>query len=267
MNFTLAEFQQAKRLDMDPREVKQVFHQAFTQSDSAKAFKAALEDSGYYLARGDRRGMVAVDLHGKVYAVARWAGVKTKALREKFPDPGNLQTVEQTRSVIKNNLKSNMRGYMDEMRAQYKKEFAPIMAEKKALIANQRIERAKLKRAQTKRHRQESKNRAARYRTGFMGVYDLLTGKRRAIRKENEAHLARCKKRDLAEREALFHAQHKNRRSLQKRIAVYRRNEIAKRQALKRKMAEVLNITRDFRNETEKSYGLWPRDRSLDLSL
>jgi hypothetical protein len=32
------------------------------------------------LARGDRRGFVAVDYRGEVYAVARQAGVKTRGI-------------------------------------------------------------------------------------------------------------------------------------------------------------------------------------------
>ena len=100
LNFTLAEFQAAKRIGLDdPREIKQVFASAYQQSDSAKAFKAVLEDSGYYLARGDQRGLVAVDLHGQVYSVARYCGVKTKELRSKFGEPDNLASVDQTKSM------------------------------------------------------------------------------------------------------------------------------------------------------------------------
>ena len=40
LNFTLAEWQQAKRLDLDPREIKQVFRDALQQSDNQQSFKA-----------------------------------------------------------------------------------------------------------------------------------------------------------------------------------------------------------------------------------
>ena len=250
LNYSLAEFQQAKRIGVeDPREIKQVFHQTFIGSDNLGAFKSALEDSGYYLAKGDRRGIVAVDLHGKIYSVARYAGIKTKELRVKFPDTGHLLSVDETQDMIKKNLSHKMREFMAEQRTQFKEDMRPLMLEKKVLVANHRIERAKLKRAQVIRHRQESKARAAHYRTGILGIFDLLVGKKREVKKQNEIDLARCKKRDLAEREALFHAQHKMRKTLQIRIAAMRANEISKRKKLTNKMADVLNIKRNLQRE------------------
>jgi len=84
LNFTLAEWQQGKRLDLDPREIKQIFRDAWTHSDSGAGFRAALEERGYFLAKGDRRAFVAVDLHGEIYAVSRMAGVTAKAVAERL---------------------------------------------------------------------------------------------------------------------------------------------------------------------------------------
>ncbi len=268
MNFTLAEFQQAGRYDMDPREIMRVFTSAYQQSDNQKAFKAALQDAGYYLARGDRRGMVAVDLQGTVYSVARWSGVKTKQLREKFGEPDKLQSVSATQDMIRRNLTDKMRAHMSEMRADQRETRKPYWQERKALVARQRLERAKLKAAQSRRWHQESKARAARYRSGIVGVFDLLTGKQRAIRKENEASVLVCAKRDARERDALAFLQVKERRILQKRIAGLRQDQLSQRQHLKARIAEVLNITLEQRAKPERDrqheHG---RDRSLDLSL
>lgn len=269
LNYTLAEFQQAKRIGVDdPREIKQIFHEAFQQSDSAKAFKAALEDSGFYLGKGDRRGMVAVDLHGKVYSVPRWAGIKTKELRAKFPDPGNLQSVEDVQTSIKQNLTSKMRGYMDEMRSLYRAESKPLLIERKTLVADQRIARAKLKRTQITRAKHEAKDRAARYRKGLMGVYDLLIGKRRAIRKENEADLLICRIRDRNERESLFERQHKDRRKLQGRFEAMRETHKAERKRLSTRIAEVLNIKRDLQKTADhKQTKHKSHDEELEFEL
>lgn len=270
LNYTLAEFQQARRIGIDdPREIKQVFASAFQQSDSAKAFKAALEDSGYYLAKGDRRGMVAVDMHGKVYSVPRWAGIKTKELRAKFGEPDGLRSVDETQSTIKQNLSAKMRQHMAEKRSEFRTELAPIYADRKTLVANQRIERAKLKRAQTSRWKQETKARAARYRSGLMGVFDLLTGKQRALRKTNEIEAAQCLKRDQAERERLFKSQMQSRRALQNKIAAMRATESEKRKHLTAKIADVLNITREYSNQPERGERQRGRgrERTFDLSL
>ncbi len=268
MNFTLAEFQQAARYDMDPREIKQVFHEAYQQSDSQKAFKAALEDAGYYLARGDRRGMVAIDLQGTVYSVARWSGVKTKQLREKLGEPDKLPSVTATQDMIRRNLTDKMREHMAEMRADQREMRQPYWQERKALVARQRLERAKLKSVQTRRENLESKERAARYRSGIAGVYDLLTGKQRAIRKENEASVLACTKRDGRERDALAFSQLKERRILQKRIAGLRQDQLSMRKHLKARIAQVLNITLEQRAKPERDrQHERGRDRSIDLSL
>lgn len=268
LNYTLVEFQQAKRIGVDdPREIKQIFHEAFRQSDNAKAFKAALEDSGFYLARGDRRGMVAVDLHGKVFSVPRWAGIKTKELRTKFPDPGNLQPVDAVEASIKQNLKDKMRQHMTETLRAFRAELAPIYAERKTLVAGQRVARNKLKQQQSIRAKQEAKHRSERYRSGLLGVYDLLIGKQRAIRKENEADLLICRLRDRNERESLFKAQMKSRRSIQDKIELARIAERKKRKALSKKIADVLNITRELSKQPERGERSRGRDRSFDFTL
>lgn len=71
LNFNRDEWQQAMRAGRDPREIKQVFQEAWKRSDSAKAFGAALMENGFLIARGDRRGHVAIDYTGEVYAIAR----------------------------------------------------------------------------------------------------------------------------------------------------------------------------------------------------
>ncbi|WP_260009975.1 relaxase/mobilization nuclease domain-containing protein [Leisingera aquaemixtae] len=47
LNFTLEECQQAKRQNLDPREIKQVFQDAWNRSDGQTSFKNALEERGY----------------------------------------------------------------------------------------------------------------------------------------------------------------------------------------------------------------------------
>ncbi len=65
-NFSLAEWQQAKRAGHELKALKTMFQDCWTMSDSGKGFAAALAGRGYTLARGDRRGHVAVDFRGEV---------------------------------------------------------------------------------------------------------------------------------------------------------------------------------------------------------
>ncbi|MEL7167484.1 MAG: relaxase/mobilization nuclease domain-containing protein [Pseudomonadota bacterium] len=77
------EAQQAKRTQRDRATLKRMFRECWEQSDSGPAFAAALEAQGYVLARGDRRGVVAVDADGHIWSLSRWCGVKPRDLRRK----------------------------------------------------------------------------------------------------------------------------------------------------------------------------------------
>lgn len=241
LSFDLAQWQQAKRLDLDPREIKQVFNQTYQQSDGLKAFRGALEHAGYFLARGDRRGYVAVDIHGEVYSVARFIRIKTKALKEQLGNPpDDLPSVDQAKASNRKNLSASVRSYMREMRSHQKEQAEPLAVERKTMVAEHRIQRAKLKRAHAKRWKAETKERAARYRSGLKGVYDLLTGKRREIRRQNEAETKQGMVRDRAQHEQLFSGQHEARQSLQRRIEHQRKSHRRERVQLMRRVAEVL---------------------------
>ena len=100
LNFTLEQWQQAKRLKDDPRRIKTTLRQCWATSDSRKAFEAALEQKGYYLARGDRRGYVAVDWRGEVYSLSRWTGVKSKDLKPRLGSAKDLRSVDDTKATI-----------------------------------------------------------------------------------------------------------------------------------------------------------------------
>lgn len=151
LNFTLAEWQQAKRVNLDPREIKQSFIDAWHRSDSAKGFQNALEERGYFLCRGDRRGFVAMDTKGEVFSVARMLGIKTKEINARLGDPQDLPDVEQTRATIESKLDHKLHGFIDDVDRKHEKDFEPLKAKRTAIIATHRIERAKLKRGQEQR--------------------------------------------------------------------------------------------------------------------
>lgn len=101
LNFTLSEWQQAQRIGVDPRKMKPIFQLAWEQSDDLKSLRHALGEKGLYLAKGDRRGFVALDINGNVHALARWSGVKTKEFKAKLGLPDDLPTVETTHQNLK----------------------------------------------------------------------------------------------------------------------------------------------------------------------
>jgi hypothetical protein len=100
LNFTLQEWQQANRLGEDPRRIKVTLKECWSTSDNKQAFESALEQKGYYLASGDRRGYVAVDWRGEVYSLSRWLGEKNKVLAARLGESTQLPSVDETKQRI-----------------------------------------------------------------------------------------------------------------------------------------------------------------------
>ena len=78
-----AELRQEERTGIKGKEVRVQVTELFRSSDNADAFKAALTDKGYILAKGDKRDFVVVDRAGGIHSLARRIeGVKAAELRE-----------------------------------------------------------------------------------------------------------------------------------------------------------------------------------------
>lgn len=70
---------------------------------------------GYYLARGNRRGYVAVDLHGEVYSLTRQLGKKAKALEARLGLTENLPSVTEVKTTINGRLNKLFKTYTDKV--------------------------------------------------------------------------------------------------------------------------------------------------------
>jgi len=241
LNFTLGEWQQAKRIGLDPREVKQLFQDAWAQSDNLPSFRHAIEDRGYFLAAGDRRGFVAVDVNGEVFSVSRMVGVKTKELTAKLGEPDHLPGVE----AVKASIRERMQGQLDEHLAKSKNDqaqaLAPLLDERTRMVAMQRQEREHLRALQDARLRVENQARAERITKGILGVWEVLTGRTAQIRRDNDREAFAGYQRDLAQREALFQAQIREREALQRRIDKMRAVQRLDRMRLQGRIAELLS--------------------------
>lgn len=78
----LSEKAKAEKSGIKPAERKAEITTAFRHSDSPAAFAPALEDRGYFLAKGDRRSFVVIDRYGDVHSLARQIdGVNTRQLK------------------------------------------------------------------------------------------------------------------------------------------------------------------------------------------
>jgi hypothetical protein len=240
LNFTLAEWQQAKRHDLDPREIKQVFQSAWARSYNLASFRNALESHGYYLAQGDRRGFVALDVRGEVYSLSRWTGLKTKDLNARLGDPSALPSVADARASIERRMKGRARSILSEDRSAQSKELKPLVEQLRMLVSHHRKERSLLNDRQAARHREETRERASRFRRGLGAVMDVLTGRMFAVRRQNEREAFECFVRDRTQQHILMTQQADEKRVLVERIATLRQSQ---REAHKQLLRQVLVFT------------------------
>lgn len=269
LNFSLAEWQQAKRLDLDPRELRQAFQDAWRQSDSGPAFRAALEERGFFLARGDRRGFVALDIYGEAHSVSRMTGAKTKALEERLGSPDRLPSVDQTRLDIRQRVGRKVHQFLQDARLALREQQRPLLEEHKRMIEAQRAERERLQKLQDARRAAENAERQARIRTGIRGLLDLVIGRAANIRRINEREALEGVIRDRDQREAVVMAQLVERRGLQDRIEGLRREQRSTLMQMARAIGRSLSGAHrapDRQVQQEKPAGR-TRDRDFDFGL
>ena len=214
-NFTLEQWQQAKRAGKDARQAKIDFQDAWAMSDSRAAFAHALKARGYWLAQGDRRGFVAIDLQGEVYAVARQVGVKTKAVRERLGNEAELPSVAETKAQIGAEMLPVLEGLKREQDARDAEMSSGFERQRTILVERQRAERRAFREVLQQRWDAEARQRQARFRKGLTGLWDRLRGEHRRIRQQNELEAEEALKRDRAEKDSLIFRQLGARRSLQ----------------------------------------------------
>ena len=232
-NFTLEEWQQAKRAGKHARDIKTAIQDAWAISDSKAAFAHALEERGYRLARGDRRGIVAVDMHGEAYSIARQAGVKTKDVRERLGDAAALLSVRETTVKFADEMARKMDQFSTELDTRAQTQKTEFQEERHRMVQRQRAARSTLDENLRERQQRDSIARQARYRTGLAGLWDRLRGEHKRIRLENEREAAAAAIRDRNQKDQLIFTQLAERQRLRQRSQsvelsyVSQRHEIA----------------------------------------
>jgi MobA/VirD2-like, nuclease domain len=213
-NFTLAEWQQAKRTHQDPRAVKTAIQDAWAISDSKAAFIHALEERGYRIARGDRRGFVALDMHGEIYSIAKQAGVKTKQVQARLGDESELSSVAETKKQIADEMLPTLDDFQKTLETQNQKRRNEFDKRRLELVQRQRTERQTFTEKIKARQNEETKHRQQRFRAGIKGLWDRMRGAHKRIAKENikEAQVALI--RDRTERDNLIFKQLDQRKHL-----------------------------------------------------
>lgn len=204
LNFTLEEWQQAKRTEQDPRDIKRRIREAWSVADmSGYSFAEQLEKHGYTLAQGNRRSHVAVDRFGEVYSIPRQLGLKTKVVREALGDADALPTIDVVKERNAKAVAQKLEGFITDLDAQEIKQKQDFQIALKALRERQRAERKQLKERQEKRRQEEVVKRQKRFRSGLKGVWDFVRGEHFRIAKQNKMEAAEAVKRDQREKDQI----------------------------------------------------------------
>ena len=203
-----------------------------------------LHERGYFLARGDQRGFVAVDWRGEVYSLSRTTGAKTKELKARIGDPKELRSTEAAKAFVAERMTPKLKAWAKEAEEQAHKQNLAAQFQREQMVQRHRHARAQLKQQQETRWLEEERQRAARTPKGIRGLWGWVTGKNKKIRQENEAEIARTSERDRAERHAEIQRQLSERRGLQRKIVAAREKQNAQMQELNRDVAKYLTMGR-----------------------
>ncbi|SFG22020.1 hypothetical protein SAMN05518801_1114 [Novosphingobium sp. CF614] len=247
-NFSLEEWQQAKRAGKDRQAIKDAIQDCWAVSDSRPAFMQALESRGCKLARGDRRGYVAVDRQGEPYAIARWTGAKTKDVRTRLGElEKDFPSVEDRKQEFAEEISQRLAELHRDEQHKEAEERQRREAERHVLVERQRIERMEQTDALKVRQERETAERQQRFNRGLRGLIDRITGRHGRTREQNLRETEEALRRDRAERDATVARQLQERRTLDKQ----------RRDAL----AQMQDCQRELRNDMQQ-YRTLPADQS-----
>ena len=238
-----------------------MIRESWTGSDSRESFEAALKDKGLWLARGDKRGFVAVDWRGETYSLSRMSGAKTKEIAARLGNPKDLLSVDEAKAQIGAQLTPKLEAWAKEEQARADKAGLAAQFQREQMVQRQRQAREKLKTQHEERWLLEEKRRAERTPRGIRGLWGWVTGKNRQIRKENEAEIARNQERDRAEKQETIRKQLAERRNLQRQIKLAREKQQARIAELNQDVARAIQMGRVPERSQDKQQ---ERKRSRD---
>ncbi|MEQ8306894.1 MAG: relaxase [Hoeflea sp.] len=217
-NYSLAEYQQAKRMEIDPRDLKGAIQDAYATSDNAAAFAHALSERGYTLAKGDRRGHVAVTPEGEVLSISRYVGKKAKDVRAKLGDPNEtLPGVDEAKRDMAKDMRKAFIRHAKEAKAQRDDAMDALRDRQSAMIIQQQADRKALEEQHRTRWMTETKARSERLNSGLKGLWQWVTGKRAKIQKQNQMEALQAQARDRRETDKIVAKQLAERREIEVR--------------------------------------------------
>lgn len=215
LNYASVESQQAKRVKRDPQAIKKIFQACWAQSDSKDSFAQALAEHGYILAKGDRRGFVAVDCKGEIYSVSRWTGVKTKDVRARLGVCDGLPSVDEALRKFDVQNQEAVEESIHKQKDQYNEAVLAFTAKRVELVKKHRCEREALPKRHLERQAVIRADANQQSSKGLKAIWSQVTGQDKRQRKAMSAKLAASKSQYAQEKQTLIQNQLVERRQLQ----------------------------------------------------
>ena len=218
-NFTMSQWQHARRAGKDPRAIKSALQDSWATTNTQNAFRKALADRGYVLAKGDRRGFVALDHRCEVFSISKkWIGVSAKDVRAKLSNESALPTVEDAKAQIAQNMAHRITLLKAEHEAAIHARTSKIQEELGRITKEHKAERQTLEDHHNERRQAEIRQRQGRFNHGLRGILDRVTGRHRQLRAQNEREALQAYRRDRQEKDHMIFGQLDQRRALQQRL-------------------------------------------------
>lgn len=255
-NFTLVEWQQAKRLGHDPRWIKQIARDCWARSDGKAAFEKSLAEHAIFLARGGRRGFVIVDHMGEVHSLSRALDMKQREVGARLGDPAALPGVDQAKAALAAKLVPAIQRHIKDTHVAVQKMKAANELRRADLVQRQRDERRRIVERQRIQFVHETRERAARLPKGLRGLWHRLTGKYQATRRQNESEAEASRLRQKAERQALIEQQMRERRALEVAIKEARQRKASMLRSLRGDIGRFLLNAAGQARTAERARGL-----------
>jgi hypothetical protein len=278
---TLGEKAQAEETGITPEQRREEITAAYEASDSAEAFRSALEQKGYVLARGDKRGMVVVDRFGGVHSLTRYIkGHTAKQIKAKLAAlmQEQLPSVDQAKELMRQRARAQeereREQQQDEQRdlsaealakaerlAEFRRQAEEGLAEKQAarrlevrqakqqLFTRQQAERLALHAAQ----KSESRRFLFRVRSAVADLIGRTPGLRSVLSHiQKKTHLD-PKERHALENEALARRHAREKRDIERRRRTLARLEARETQSLEKAVRREQRLQEAARLERERT--------------
>ncbi|WP_149541208.1 relaxase/mobilization nuclease domain-containing protein [Siccirubricoccus phaeus] len=255
-NFTLAEWQQAKRQGMDPRWTKEAVQACWAQSDNARAFARSLEARGFFLAKGDKRGFVVLDYLGEVHSLPRVLGLKTKEVRARLGDGAGLKSVEETKAEIGARMRPAIRRHIEESRERFARRSATLGAVKEEMTRAHRKARVDLDARLEAEWLAGARERAARLPKGLAGLWHRITGKYREMKAQAEREAVELRWQQDEARQRLIDRQRADRAGIQAEFKELRKDQADRLRDLRADVGRFLKFSRGHGAEVSAQRGV-----------